>query len=153
MIRKVKPEDERDFVDVYTSAYRGLEEYAYTRKKDVRWYFRWLRKRDSEGFFTYEIEKPVGFIACDSNWFSVYEDSEVCEIHEIVVHPMWQNRGIGKSLMVKAFEYAKSRGKSLIELWVGRKNFKAIGFYRKFDFEIAGFHGVWIRMRKDLNSS
>lgn len=150
VIRKVTKEDEKAFIDVYMSAYRGLEEYAYTSKKDVKWYFRWLLKRDEEGFFTYIAEKPVGFIACDCNWFSVFEGDEVAEIHEIVVHPEWQGKGIGTALMQKALNYARERGKKVVELWVGVGNSKAIRFYKKFGFEERGVVGRWLRMTLNL---
>ncbi|ADB58108.1 GNAT family N-acetyltransferase [Archaeoglobus profundus] len=150
MIRKVTKEDEKHFVEVYTLAYKGLEEYAYTSKRDVKLYFRWLLKRDPEGFFTYVAGKPVGFIACDCNWFSVFEGEEVAEIHEIVVHPEWQGKGIGTSLMKKALDYAKERGRKVVELWVGVKNLKAIRFYKKFGFKERGVFGRWLRMTLNL---
>lgn len=146
MIRRVKKDDEKHFVEVYMSAYKGLEEYAYTSRRDVKWYFRWLLKRDPNGFFTYVVNEPVGFVACDCNWFSVFENDEVAEIHEIVVHPEWQGRGIGTALMKKALEYAKERGRKIAELWVGVSNQRAINFYKKFGFEEKGIVGRWLRM-------
>jgi len=150
VIRRVTKDDEKHFIEVYTSAYRGLEEYAYTGRRDVKWYFRWLLKRDPNGFYTYVVEKPVGFIACDCNWFSVFEGNDVAEIHEIVVHPNWQGRGIGTALMKKALDYARSRGKKIVELWVGVRNERAIRFYKNLGFREMGVVGRWLRMALDL---
>jgi len=150
MIKRVTKNYEKYFVEVYIQAYKGLEEYAYTNRRDVKWYFRWLLRRDQNGFFTYILDIPVGFIACDCNWFSVFENDEVAEIHEIVVHPNWQGRGIGKALMKMALEYARERDKSTVELWVGVSNHRAINFYRKFGFDLRGIFGRWLRMTLKL---
>ncbi len=150
MIRRVTEEDERHFVEVYALAYRGLEEYAYTSKRDIRWYFRWLLRRDPNGFFTYVEVRPIGFVACDCNWHSVFEKGEVAEIHEIFVHPEWRGKGIGSALMKRALEYAVERGRRVAELWVGVGNLKAIRFYKKFGFEEREVVGRWLRMVKDL---
>jgi len=141
--------DERHFVNVYMLAYEGLGEYAYTSRRDVKWYFRWLLRRDPEGFYTFVIDLPVGFVACDCNWSSMFE-GEVAEIHEIVVHPRWQGKGIGTALMNVALSYATERGKKIVELWVGIGNCRAIRFYKRFGFEERDMFGRWLRMVKYL---
>lgn len=151
-IRNVKNSDLDDFVRIYKEAYRGLEEYAYTRTKDIRWYFRWLMGRDCDGFFVAEVDgKTVGFVACDTNWLSFFENEEVGEIHEIFVHPNWQGKGIGTALLLKALEYTKKRGRKVVELWVGIDNIKARKFYEKFGFQKRETWGRWLRMIKVLD--
>ena len=148
-IRNVREDDRDSFVEIYKEAYRGLEEYAYTRTKDIKWYFRWLMNRDRDGFFVAEIEGvPVGFVACDSNWFSFFENEEVGEIHEIFVHPRWQGKGIGSALLLRALRYAKERGRRKVGLWVGIGNRRARRFYERFGFEERGVWGRWVRMVK-----
>jgi len=51
--------------------------------------------------------------------------------------------------MDKCLEYL-SKYNDRIELWVGEKNKKAIEFYEKLGFKIAGKSGIWIRMIKDV---
>ncbi len=150
-IRNVTNDDLRSFVDIYRLAYRGLEEYAYTSTKDIKHYFRWLINRDRDGFFVAEVDgKPVGFVACDANWVSFYENEEMGEIHEIFVHPEWQGRGIGSALLSKALDYAKRRGRRMAGLWVGVGNVRAKKFYEKFGFKEAGIWGRWLRMVREL---
>ncbi len=150
-IRNVTLDDMDDFVEVYRLAYRGLEEYAYTKTRDIRSYFRWLMNRDEKGFFVAEVDgKPVGFVACDANWVSFFENEEVGEIHEIFVHPNWQGRGIGSTLLLRALDYARERGRRIAGLWVGVGNLKARRFYEKFGFEERGCWGKWLRMVKRL---
>ncbi len=150
-IRNVTSDDLNAFVEIYKQAYKGLEEYAYTKTKDIKYYFRWLMNRDRDGFFVAEVgDKPVGFVACDANWISFFENEEVGEIHEIFVHPKWQGRGIGSELLLKALDYAKERGRKIAELWVGIGNVKAKRFYEKFGFRESGSWGRWLRMIKEI---
>ena len=151
-IRRVKKEDLNSFVEVYQKAYRGLEEYAYTRRRDIKDYFRWLYARDKDGFMVAEVNgEAVGFVACDTNWISFFDMNRMGEIHEIFVLPEYRRRGIGTALMIKAIIYIKSRGLNKAGLWVGETNYNAIKFYRKFGFREVGIWGRWIRMIKELD--
>ncbi|MGC8754871.1 MAG: GNAT family N-acetyltransferase, partial [Thermosulfidibacteraceae bacterium] len=79
----------------YIKAYSDLKEYKYTSKKDIKNYFKWLYKRDKEGFFVAEVDgKIVGFAAGDANWINS-EGEKVLEIHEIFVIPEMRGKGIG----------------------------------------------------------
>jgi ribosomal protein S18 acetylase RimI-like enzyme len=97
-IRKVVLTDIESFVKLYTLSYKGLEEYAYAQKKDIEGYFRWLLKRDSEGFLIVEANEPIAFIACDTNWFSFVEGKVVGEIHELFAHPDYRGVVLEKCL-------------------------------------------------------
>jgi ribosomal protein S18 acetylase RimI-like enzyme len=150
IIRRVRRDDISSFVEVYISAYRGLEEYAYTRRREIRHYFKWLFARDKEGFMVAEVTEPIAFVACDTNWISFFERKQVGEIHELFVMPDYRDKGVGKFLLEKALEYARERKRDLAELWVGEKNFKAIKFYQSFGFEESGKWGKWMRMIRKL---
>ncbi len=151
IIRCVRKDDIDRFIEVYRKAYRGLEEYAYTRRKDIRNYFRWLYSRDSEGFMAAEVgDVIVGFVACDTNWVSAFDEKDVGEIHELFVLPEYRGRGYGSRLLLKAMDYAKERGKDYVELWVGRTNYNARRFYQKFGFRESGSWGKWVRMVREI---
>ena len=129
-------------VEVYLDAYKDLGFYYYKRRKDAKWYMRWLYRRDPNGIFVAKIdEEIVGFIACDSNW-----DEEFGAIHEIAVKREYQGKGIGKRLLKTGIEYLKGKGFKYIELYVGEKNYRAISFYEKFGFKKDGLFGIWLRM-------
>lgn len=149
-IRKVMPSDIESFINLYILSYRGLEEYAYTQKKDIENYFKWLLKRDSEGFLLVESDEPLAFIACDTNWFSGFDGEIVGEIHELFVHPNYRGKGIGRTLVEKAIDYARRSKRRIMGLWVGVKNFSAKEFYRKMGFTETVSSGKWIRMIKIL---
>ncbi|MCW7078551.1 MAG: GNAT family N-acetyltransferase [Canidatus Methanoxibalbensis ujae] len=153
-IRNVKREDMREFIDVYMKSYENLEEYAYNKRNEVKRYFKWLLYRDSNGFFVYEVgNSAVGFIACDANWFSYFENCVVGEIHEIFVLPEMRGRGIGKAMLLRGLAYFEERDLSIAELWVGITNYDAQSFYLKMQFERAEIVGKWMRMRKILNAA
>ena len=66
-IRHVRQED-MQIIKLYSN-------YAYTTRKDMKRYFKWLLQRDAEGFFVAEIcnsaqssassASAIGFIACE----------------------------------------------------------------------------------------
>lgn len=126
----------------------GLDEYAYTRERDIRDYFKWLFKRNSEGFFVAELNDPVAFIACDTNWFSYFECEILGEIHELFVDPRYRRMGIGSMLVDKAIEDARKKGRRMMGLWVGVKNLPAKSFYLKKGFMETITLGKWTRMIK-----
>ncbi len=150
-IRRVDRSDQAYFVEIYIQAYKNQDEYAYTRVRDIKAYFRWLYNRDKNGFFVAEIAEPVGFSACDTNWFSFYEMRKTAELHEIFVKPEFSGKGIGKELLFHSIRYAKSRDMPVISLWVGEKNERAKNFYKKHGFVESGRMGKWIRMKKNLS--
>jgi len=144
-------EDENQFVELYQLSYRGLEEYAYRTRREIRSYFRWLKKRDPSGIFKFLFgEETVGFIACDSNWISYFESKEVGEIHELFVHPECRRRGIARKLVEKGVEYFREKNLNLCELWVGEGNDVARRFYRSLGFRESGSWGKWIRMIRKI---
>lgn len=139
------------FVEIYTESYRGLEEYAYTKRREIKNYFKWLMTRDKEGFMLVEVDGiVVSFVACDTNWISILEGKEVGEIHELFVLPSLRRKGIGSMLLERVIEYSRSRGRDVCELWVGRTNYGARKFYISRGFKEAGGWGKWIRMKKSI---
>ena len=149
-IRNVKLGDLNFFVKLYFEAYKGLEKYAYGSKRRVKRYFRWLLSRDPNGFFLAELNEPIAFIACDTNWFSPFEARVVGEIHELFVHPKYREQGIGRMLINRALEYARSRNRKLAGLWVGVENYYAKKFYRKLGFKETITIGDWTRMIRKI---
>jgi len=145
-IRNATKENRKSFVKIYSEAYSNLEEYAYRSNKETKRYFNWLFQRDPDGFFVAEIGEPVGFIACDANWFSFEGDGDSGEIHELFVKPEYQRRGIGKNLLLHGIKYLENMGKKRVGLWVGIKNTVAIDFYRKMGFKKGECWGKWLRM-------
>ncbi|NJE13191.1 GNAT family N-acetyltransferase [Thermococcus sp. LS2] len=137
-------------VDIYMRGYEDMPEYGGEGRRYARRYLRWCWNKAKDGFFIAKIgDEIVGFIVCDKDWFSKYEGRVVGAIHEFVIDKRYQGKSIGKKLMEKCLCYL-SKYNDKIELWVGEKNKKAIKFYEKYGFRVAGQSGIWVRMVKDI---
>lgn len=134
-----------DLIGIYKSAYIGLEEYAYTRRSDIKSYLKWLYRVDRDGLLmAKDCGRIVGFIFfCHSWWDRTY--GAIGEIHELAVVPEHQRRGIGKALLEDAIIQLR-KYHNIFGLWVGDRNKKARGIYEKMGFLYAGRIGKWIRM-------
>ncbi len=136
--------------ELYIDAYKSLPEYGYQKKAEARKYLKWLYKGDPNGFLVlFEKGKPIGFISCHKNWWDSKLERFVGEIHEFVISPSFQGRGLGKKLFEKGIEYLKSMGRKNIGLWVGEDNEKAKRFYENRGFRYTGNWGKWRRMIKE----
>ena len=61
-----------------------------------------------------------------------YQENGTCNIGRLIVHPEFQNKGIGKQLMAeieKQFESARR-----YELFTGHKSLKNVSFYNKLGY-------------------
>lgn len=67
-------------------------------------------------------DKIVGFIDVNEGW-----------VHHLYVNPIFQNKGVGKSLM----DFAKQLSPTGLTLWVFEKNKGAITFYEREGFSLA----------------
>ena len=136
-----------ELIRIYVSAYQGLEEYAYTRRADIKRYIKWLHKVDQDGLLIAKDDKEIiGFIFFCHNWWDrMY--GEIGEIHELAVIPGYQGRHIGKSLLQEGINCMK-KYHNIFGLWVGERNKKAKEFYKKMGFLCEGRMGKWIRMIK-----
>jgi ribosomal protein S18 acetylase RimI-like enzyme len=149
-LKKMDQEILETLVGIYMRGYEGLREYGGEGESYAKRYLRWCWNKASDGFFVAKDGDRIGgFIVCDNDWHSRYEDRVVGAIHEFVIDKGYQGKSVGKKLMEKCLEYL-SKYNDRIELWVGEKNTKAIEFYKKLGFKIAGKSGIWIRMVKDL---
>ena len=140
-------------INIYIKAYRELEEYAYTKRSDIKSYFKWLYRLDNHGLLIAQDNKDIkGFLFfCHNWWDKIY--GEIGEIHELAVLPEYQGKGIGSALVKKSIRLMK-KYHNIFGLWVGENNEKAKRFYKKMGFSYDGKVGKWIRMiRKELSLS
>lgn len=132
LIKNVDPRPiRRKLLEIYKRAYWGWEEYAYRTNRESLEYLKWLRKRAPEGFLVAFLEeRPIGFVAVDDHWID-YTRERIGEIHELVVDPAFQERGIGKQLFLAGLEALRAKGHRRFGLWVGKQNTKAQALYKK----------------------
>lgn len=141
----------KDLVNIYIKAYEGLEEYAYTKRSDIKSYLKWLYRLDKHGLLiAQDNEDIVGFLFfCHNWWDKVY--GEIGEIHELAVIPQYQGKGIGSDLVKKSIMLMRAYHDTF-GLWVGERNERAKRFYQKMGFSYKGKMGKWIRMIKKGSS-
>lgn len=72
----------------------------------------------------------------DVNW--KYDGGKVAVIHRLMVHPQYEGRGIAQHLVRYVEELVKKSQYDAIRLDVFCKNPRAINFYNKLGYEVAG---------------
>jgi ribosomal protein S18 acetylase RimI-like enzyme len=121
--------------------------YGYIEPKE-----KILLKYNKEYFYVAEKdEKIIAYIACEvieNNKSVINIAGKYLEISDVYVTKSERKEGIGKMLIDKVEELAKTNGLTQIQLCSSVKDIKKI---IKF-YESCGFNSFFIRMFKDLNN-
>jgi ribosomal protein S18 acetylase RimI-like enzyme len=97
-------------------------------------------------------EQPIGLINCFET-LSTFKAKPLINIHDIVVHPDFRGRGIGKALIEHVQAVAIQRGCCKLTLEVLSNNRAAMGLYRHLGFapyELDSQHGQALFFQKWL---
>jgi GNAT superfamily N-acetyltransferase len=74
-------------------------------------------------------------------WCAMLSDSvRHVVLLDVIVHPRWQRRGVGRMLVSQAIEYARSRGITIVHVDFTREN---ATFYQRCGFTL-GLGGIHI---------
>lgn len=96
-----------------------------------------INRECDEQYFDYEWEYE--------NWFI---------IHRLCVHPDFQNRGIAKEAVMKAYDVVRQRGGDSLRLDAFSKNPYALRLYEKLGFKTRGYAdlrmGRFVLMEKGI---
>lgn len=98
----------------------------------------WMKGTDA-GFIAEASHRRIGAVWTrlfdeDSGGYGFISDS-LPEL-AIAVLPAYQNRGIGKNLLLRIFAHLKDNGYSGVSLSVDKRNKQAVHLYEKVGFEI-----------------
>ncbi|WP_457644187.1 GNAT family N-acetyltransferase [Persephonella sp.] len=135
----------KDIINTLFEAYLDYPEYGEPSYKSAKRYINWLKNHSTLFKLAFYGDELAGFVVADANWKDLH-GREVGEIHELAVKKKFWGKGIGKILLEEALKHLKEKGKKEIGLWVGRKNKKAIDFYKKYGFQIEESYRDWLRM-------
>jgi RimJ/RimL family protein N-acetyltransferase len=163
-IRPATPADAPDMANVHMRswevAYKDIIPAEYIKEKNATRPAMWQNSL-AEGKYPHMViqqnGKTVGNICVAPPQDDDVDDS-VYELHGIYLHPDWYRRGIGTQAMEFAYDIAKSKGKTVMTLWVFAENANSISFYEKCGFAPDGKTKILecgkplaaIRMRKNL---
>ena len=110
-------------VDPYTKQY-GSEQFDPVM---------YVSNPDRVIFFAYADDALAGQIRVLKNW------NGYAYIDDIAVNNNYRGRGIGRALMERAIEWAKTKGFPGIMLETQNNNVRACKFYERCGFELHGF--------------
>ncbi len=113
--RFIQSEDEETWLRIWNAAYKEYDDYRPALLED----FEKAEKNpsfDPTGMLMAEWDgQPVGFV-------NAFIDKERKEkkgfIRVLGVHPEYRRRGIGRTLVEKAFESLKARGMDTVQAWI-----------------------------------
>jgi diamine N-acetyltransferase len=94
--------------------------------------FTQMTEKGHDFFIAYEGATPLGYVSVEK------QNESLFHLHKLYVVPEGQQKGVGKILLNKAFDYARehTEGNSCaVELNVNRGN-KALDFYQKMGMNI-----------------
>ncbi|TGA96128.1 GNAT family N-acetyltransferase [Sporolactobacillus shoreae] len=104
-----------------------------------------LSDSSSEFFFIYLNKELAGYLKVNINDAqSEKMGDESLEIERIYIRYTFQRKGLGKYLINKAMEIARSQNKKNIWLGVWEENENAIDFYKKIGFVQSGAHSFYM---------
>lgn len=86
-----------------------------------------IKKRSSFMVQVIENKKTIGFARC-------VDDSEMCMIYDVIVHPHYQKKGIGTLLMNEVLKYIQTNHFATVSLFYDTNNNTLTRFYEKFGF-------------------
>ena len=84
---------------------------------------------------------PCGFIFC------CRISAEAAIIPQIAVHPLYQGKRLGNTLMNRAFAQLKALGFRSVSLTVTEKNHRALQWYQRLGFKIRKEFGAYVWQR------
>lgn len=110
----------------------------------IQYYKKLAEGKYGKCFIAYSNNQPVGYVALSIKDFG-YRKSKYVEVENIGVDPVFRSQGIGKMLVEKATEWAKSIKATKLFVIAYWENTKAINFYKK-----NGFYESGLEMDKKL---
>jgi len=127
-IRKAKKEDFKEIAEILI---KESSKKPYNDKYTLKTALKEINKFAKNDLYVSTNEKEIiGFIA--SNITS--DNKKKAYVNELWLKPVYQGKGIGKSLIKFIEEKYKKKGVKIMRL-VAKRNAKAFGFYKKIKYK------------------
>ncbi|MCF0055625.1 GNAT family N-acetyltransferase [Dyadobacter sp. CY356] len=158
IIREIQPEDNAELARVIRKA---LEEFKANKPGTV--YFDKSTDHLSDLF---QVENSVYFVAIEDTKLlggaGIFPteglDADTVELVKMYLRPEARGKGLGKTLILKCIEYAKSKGYKRIYLETMNELDKAVIAYEKLGFQLlssplgnSGHHSCELWMVKNID--
>ncbi len=98
-------------------------------EKGLKYFTELVNDKESLCLIVEDDGKRIGYLAAGPKHYD-YRNSKYFEIQNMGVTPGYRSKGIGKQLMQKCFEWAKSKGYQKIFVSSYAKNTSALAFYK-----------------------
>lgn len=128
-IRRFEIKDLDEIFELLNQLY--TDKLQYERFKEIYK----LKLNDSYSYYIVAVEndKIVGVLLAELQ-VKLHREKKQCFIEDLVVDKEHRNRGIGKSLLQNAIDYARDNECDVVELTTYLDNVKAIRFYESNNF-------------------
>ena len=157
-LRKAYPSDRADLQKISREAYtqnfgdhweeNGLEMFLEGQFNDHR-LERELRGIDQEYYFIMMDDHDIGFVKINFKGRIEDLDEPQTELEKIYILPRFKGVGIGSRILKQIIDLCHLRGSERIWLNVIDTNTHAIGFYRKFGFQLHSMTRLDLPLFKD----
>lgn len=129
-----------DVMDVVyiTNSCRSQIRSSYSTQPD--WILRWAEAPNQRVYVGVDGNRPVGVIFTGLYGFD-HPRGATCWIRDMVVLPTYQNRGIGRELLMMALAWGISNNARRAYLTVDVQNERAIHLYRSAGFQLRAGRG------------
>lgn len=117
-----------DSKEISIEKLHGLFQAIDWKREDLRWPK--VLEKSTYVLSAYDDDALVGF-------GRILEDGVMCMFYDICVHPDYQGKGVGTSIMEKLIDKVKDKGYASIGLFAWKENPDNIHFYENFGFEKA----------------
>jgi len=135
-----KHNDPDDFKNYMDSVFNKASIKAELLKPNVMFYF------------VYLDEELVGYFKLNENdaQNEQFEKPSI-ELERIYILETFQGKQIGKQMLLKTIDIAKSKGVAFLWLGVWKKNLSAFRFYERYDFKTFDSHPYYIGKDKQTD--
>lgn len=152
LIRDAKEPDCADIADIYNHAVLNTTAIWNDSVVDAPNRIAWMQQRQNAGYpvIVAELNGRVVGYAAFGDW-RAFEGYRYTVEHSVYVHPEHHGKGIGKTLMARLIEIARSLGKHAMVAGIESENAASLHLHRQLGFietarmpEVGAKFGRWL---------